>query len=203
MRSVGVDDPFAHLDTYIAINTPLWAAVERHEITPGQVRLLRFERLVEALHLDADPAAMADTFVTGLAECGDLYPGARAVLDAVADIATLALVTNGLSEVQRTRIERLGLQSSFAAVVISAEVGVSKPAGAFFDIAFERLGAPSRTNALMVGDSLSADIGGGASYGMATCWYNPHRRSAPEPATPRIDHMIADLAELPSLIVDD
>lgn len=198
MRAIGVTDPMVHLDTYIGINTALWAAVERHELTPGQVRLLRFEQLTAALHLEADPAFMADEFVRGLAECGDLYPGARAVLDELAATATLALVTNGLSEVQRTRIERLGLQSMFAAVVISAEVGTSKPATSFFDIAFEQLGTPERTSTLMVGDSLSADVRGGADYGTATCWYNPHERAAP--TEPRIDHVITTLAELPAIV---
>lgn len=201
MRAIGVDDPMAHLATYIGINTALWAAVERRELTPGQVRLLRFEQLTAALHLDADPAFMADEFARGLAECGELYPGARAVLETLAGVASLALVTNGLSDVQRGRIERLGLDELFAAVVISAEVGTSKPAASFFDIAFERLGGPERTTTLMVGDSLTADVRGGADYGTATCWYNPHERATP--AEPRIDHVIASLAELPTIVTGD
>ncbi len=198
MRAVGIDQSDRHLPAYLAINRALWAAVERHELSPGRVRLLRFERLVVEARLDADPGVMADLFVEGLASHGELYPGALAVLDRLAEDATLALLTNGLSEVQRTRLDRLGIAGHFDAVVISAEIGCSKPAAAFFDVAFEMLGGPPRDTALMVGDSLSADVRGAADYGVATCWYNPNGRSAAADAG--VDHQIGDLAELPDLV---
>ena len=93
---------------------------------------------------------------------------------------SLALVTNGLSEVQRTRIERLDLGRYFDAVVISSEVGAAKPSTEIFDLAFELLGSPAKASALMVGDSLTSDIQGGINYGIATCWYNPNHHGAGE-----------------------
>jgi 2-haloacid dehalogenase len=38
---------------------------------------------------------------------------------------------------------------------------------------------------LVIGDSLNSDIQGGNNFGVATCWYNPHRsvnRSGHEPS---------------------
>ena len=125
---------------------------------------------------------------------GDLYPGVREVLDMLAGQASMALVTNGLTDVQRTRIERLDIGRYFETVVISSEVGASKPSSAIFDVAFERLGWPSRTSALMIGDSLTSDVRGGSEYGISTCWYNPHRHLAGD--SDRVDHEIDDLADL-------
>ena len=51
---------------------------------------------------------------------------------------------------------------------------------------------------VMVGDNLSADIAGGANYGISTCWYNPGERRVD--SAHRIDHEIADLQELVSLV---
>jgi 2-haloacid dehalogenase len=108
------------------------------------------------------------------------------------------MVTNGLSDVQRARIERCGLDDYFDAVIISSEVGHTKPRGEIFDIAFERLGNPSRSSAVMIGDSLTSDIRGGSDYGIATCWYNPH--GSPAGDSDVITHEVAALADLPHVV---
>jgi len=200
LLAAGVADPAAHLPEYQRINRALWAAVERHELTPGDVRLARFEQFVAATGMSLDPAALADAFVVGLAEHGELYTGALEVLDALAGVATLALVTNGLREVQRRRIERVGIDRHFDAVIVSAEVGASKPGTRIFDLAFDALRRSDRTASVMVGDSLSSDMRGGRAAGIATCWYDPHGTGAvPEHAAGDVDHRIAALADLVAL----
>ena len=197
LEAGGVRSPRRYLPTYVEINNALWAAVERQELTPNQVQARRFADLVEAARLDADPRVLADEYVVGMGRFGDLYPGARDVLGRLLSVATLALVTNGLGEVQRARIERLDLEPFFAAIVISGEVGTSKPGTGIFDLAFEALNRPDKRSALMIGDSLSSDIAGGANYGISTCWYNPQRKPA-DPAA-AVDHEIVALDQLPDL----
>jgi 2-haloacid dehalogenase len=198
LRLGGVDDPARYRDLYNAINGALWASVERGELTPLVVRNLRFEQLVERAGLDADPVLLADVFVAGMGNHGELYEGVREVLEVLAGRASLALVTNGLSEVQRARVDRLNLAPFFSTIVISSEVGVAKPAPGFFDVVFEQLGWPPKDTALMVGDSLTSDMRGGHDYGLATCWYNPDRRRVEDRNT--ITHEINDLAELIALV---
>ncbi|MDJ0665422.1 MAG: YjjG family noncanonical pyrimidine nucleotidase [Acidimicrobiia bacterium] len=198
LRNQGVEDPMAHFAMYKRINLGLWAAVERGELLPTDVRAKRFELLMAELGLPADIEQMADDFVVGFATHGDLYPGVVDVLEELAARARLCLITNGLSEVQRPRIERLGIEKYFDAIVVSAEVGVTKPGAAIFAIAFERLGNPAKAEVLMVGDSLSSDIKGGADYGIDTCWYNPNGKVAgPED---RITYEIKALRDLLNLI---
>ena len=36
-----------------------------------------------------------------------------------------------------------------------------------------------KDSAIIVGDSLSADIKGGVNFGIDTCWYNPSKKAAP------------------------
>lgn len=189
-----IEDPEQHFSTYQKINLALWAEVERGETLAQQVRTRRFERLVETLDLEADPNLLADVYVEGLGMHGELYAGALEVLQHLAASSSLALVTNGLGEVQRMRIERLKIADFFDAVAISAEIGAAKPGTEIFDVVFRELGGPEKESTLMVGDSLSSDIRGGANYGIATCWYNPKQNSAQ--ASDQIDHEISSLDQL-------
>lgn len=199
LRAGGIADPERHEASYQEINRTLWAAVEGGELTPNQVQARRFADLVDQQRLRADPGLIADAFIVGMGAFGDLYPGARDVLQDLAAAATLGLVTNGLGEVQRARIERLELEPLFDTIVISGEVETAKPGTGIFDLAFEALGWPAKESSLMIGDSLSSDIAGGANYGIATCWYNPGRKRLP-PGSPQVDHPITALDQLPSLV---
>ncbi len=198
MHSVGVAEPQIHFADYAAINRAYWASVERGEITPDQVRVARFQEFAEFLGLAADATSMAATFVEGLGRHGELYPGSTELLENLRSSTSLGLVTNGLGDVQRSRIERLGLERYFDVIVISGEVGVSKPDPAIFELAFAGLGFPPSDTVVMVGDSLSSDMRGAANAGIAGCWYNPDRRPA-DPAVP-LTHEITALGDLAPLV---
>jgi YjjG family noncanonical pyrimidine nucleotidase len=198
MATIGLRDPDAHFGRYVSINQEMWVAVEAGDLQPSEVRHLRFERFLAEVGIDADAHAMADAFVYGLGRFGELYDGARAALEALAVLATLAMVTNGLSEVQRARIERLGLGPYFHTVIISSEVGVTKPRREIFDLAFAGLGDPRPETALMIGDSLTSDIAGGRNFGIDTCWYNPQR--IPKGEADVVTHEIEDLGDLQPIV---
>ncbi len=189
MALAGVAEGRTHLPTYLRLNQALWARVERGELSPDQVRVQRFAEFVEVTGVEANPAAMAEWFVDGLSECGDLYDGAIDVLDDLAGRCRLGLVTNGISAVQRRRVERLGLADYFQAVAISAEIGASKPSPAIFEWCFDRLGGVEPTRTVMVGDSLSADVAGGRSVGIDTCWFNRHGHDVQHGATFEVRHL--------------
>ncbi len=198
MAMIGLADPDDHFERYLRINHGMWAAVERGEIQPSEVRHRRFEQFVDEVGIDADPMAMADAFVWGLGAYGELYDGAQAILDRLAGRVRMAMVTNGLSDVQRARIDRLDLDMYFDAIVISSEVGATKPRPEIFDIAFEQLGVPSKDTAVMIGDSLTSDIRGGSDYGIDTCWFNWRREA--DPGDLAITHQITQLDQLPAVV---
>ncbi|MDJ0792420.1 MAG: YjjG family noncanonical pyrimidine nucleotidase [Acidimicrobiia bacterium] len=197
-----VDVPWSTqiVEVYAEINGGLWKAVERGELTPLDVRTTRFEMLFDQLSIDADPVAAADAYVYGMGAFGDLYPDARGMLEDVGTGRAMGLVTNGIGEVQRARIDRLDLERHFAAIVISGEEGVAKPGAEIFDRTFARLGHPERTSVLMIGDSLSSDMAGGIAYGIDTCWFNRDGR-APASDLP-ISHTVTALNQIPAVLTD-
>lgn len=84
----------------------------------------------------------------------------------------LGIVTNGMKEVQYSRIGKSPIGKYIDKIIISEEVGISKPNPGIFEYALKELGAEDKEEAIMVGDSLSADIQGGINFGIDTCWVN-------------------------------
>lgn len=192
-------DP-THFENYKRINKALWDQVELGSISPNELRTQRFVEFVEHIGSDVDAHLMADRFGLGMGANGELYPGARQVLEQLAQSASLAMVTNALSEIQRARINRAGIADLFDAVIISGEVGASKPGRAIFDITFDQLNNPPKDSTLMIGDSLTSDIAGGANYGLQTCWYNPNNLAASGNPVPT--YTIAHLQELLKFVAE-
>ena len=83
----------------------------------------------------------------------------------------LAVVTNGPSGAQRAKLEALGIDRSFDAVFVSAEVGAAKPDRAIFDFALAELDADPAT-AWHVGDLLDKDVAGAQAAGIRGIWLN-------------------------------
>jgi 2-haloacid dehalogenase len=185
---LGVDWHDDHATTYARINMQLWEAYERREIDASQQRLLRWQRYLEALEVEADHEAVGADYLKAFAAGAHLLDGAAEAVAALADRMTLVAVTNGFGDVQHERLERAGLMDHLAGVVVSDEVGAAKPAPEIFDVAFEVAGHPPRERVAIVGDSLTSDIAGGRSYGITTV-----ADHAPHPAP---DHVIERLADL-------
>lgn len=160
-------------DTYRAINQQIWRQLEQGQITPEALRTTRFLRLFTAVGLQAEPEPFSQAYLRHLANCGHLLDGAETIIRQLSQRYRLALITNGLSDVQRPRLAASPLHPFFETITISDEVGVAKPDGRIFDIAFSQMGQPDKKAVLMIGDSLTSDMQGGHDYGLDTCWFNP------------------------------
>jgi 2-haloacid dehalogenase len=163
----------SHLDTYRAINAEMWAAFERGEVTQPELHLERFRRTLNDLGLTADITTFGERYLYNLGHSPDLIDGAEEVVRELAGRHKLYLITNGIPEVQYTRLSLSPIAPYFAGITISGEIGYAKPDPRIFDAAFEGMGTPLKSEVLIIGDSLSADIAGGHAYGIDTCWYNP------------------------------
>ena len=165
------------LDAYHRINHALWEALERGEVTQAQLKLRRFEQLAEHFGWeDAEARALADTYPRQLGCHAELLPGALELLRALHGRMKIALVSNGVSEIQRSRLSRCPFTPLLDAVVISGEIGVSKPDPRMVDAALASLGCTDRRQAVLLGDSLTADIAAACSAGIDSIWLNPAGR---------------------------
>jgi 2-haloacid dehalogenase len=188
----------SYMDTYRNINQDLWHALERQEIKPEVLRVRRFELFLEAIKMNASSEQLAGTYIEQLGLCFDLIDGAYEVLNALQAGSKIAIVTNGLTTVQRSRLELSPIKPFITELIISEEIGVAKPHAAFFDTAFARTGNPPREDVLIIGDSLSSDIKGGSEYGIDTCWFNPGAIAQPRDLSTTYE--IRNLRELLEII---
>jgi 2-haloacid dehalogenase len=186
-------DP-GYLAIYQRINLALWQAVEKGEIMPAVVKLKRFELLLQNIGVDVSADTLSTTYLECLAACSELIEGAGEVVRALRGKYRIAILTNGLQVVQRGRLARSAIRNHIAETIISEEIGYSKPAKEFFDIAMTRLGNPSTREVLMIGDGWTSDIQGAVQYGIDACWYNPSQK--PRPTDLKITREIASLREL-------
>ena len=182
------------LETYQRINADIWHEFEQGLITQESLKTERYQRLFDEMGIGADPQAFSALYLDRLARASFLLPEAEHVVRALRTRARLLLITNGLADVQRPRLAASPIADCFDGVVVSEEVGASKPDREIFDVAFAIMGHPARETVLLVGDSLTSDMRGGCDYGIHTCWFNP--QAQPRTLDLPIRYEIRQLAEL-------
>ncbi|MGE0057214.1 MAG: HAD family hydrolase [Dehalococcoidia bacterium] len=110
----------------------------------------------------------------------------------------LAVITNGAAEVQRYKLELVGLDDYFDAFIASSDFGAGKPDLVVFEAALDALGAdPAQT--WHIGDNLAADVAGALNAGIRAAWLNrPGETRRPEHPEPHAE--LRTLWELPSIL---
>jgi len=92
---------------------------------------------------------------------------------------TLHLISNGFKESSEIKIAGTDIGKYFDQIIISEIVGVNKPDKAIFEHALNLAGA-AKSESLMIGDSLEADVRGALNFGMDAIYFNP--LNLPKPA---------------------
>lgn len=138
---------------------------------------------------------------------GDFF-GRRPYGDAIETLSALrargyrlACVTNRVFSGPAfvAEVADLGLTPYFDTLVASCDIGYMKPHPKIFNHALEAL-AIAPQEAVMVGDSLRADVGGAQALGMTAVWRKP-RKLLEEPDGVRPHFVIDELRELLDLPV--
>ncbi len=181
------------VDTYRDINARYWKRFEAGEVDATALQTGRWKDFFSAFGLRGDPKKTAVDYVASLSRQAHLLPGAAEAVRALAGRTRLGLVTNGLSLVQRGRLDRSGLSPFFSSVVISEEIGRAKPDPRFFQAAVESLGLPAAA-LLCVGDNPVADVGGARAAGIDAWWFSPN--GAPWPGPGEAPRVVKDLSEI-------
>ena len=128
-----------------------------------------------------------------------LRPSTWRTLRQLRDTWSLAIVTNGMPDIQRRKIAALGLDSLVDTIVYASEhgSGAGKPDREPFIEALRRLRLdPSQ--AVFVGDDERNDIGGAAACGLATIHTVQWRSIAQIDVDVRPDTVVHHIADVPA-----
>ena len=132
-----------------------------------------FTRLFDRLGVEArQRPAMADLVKRSFAlevNSWVLFPGVHTMLQQVRDLGLkTGLLSNARSDwAVREIVEQLGLTRYFDAILTSAAIGIRKPRPEPFQQMLELLGLEG-SEAVMIGNSMEADVAGARPLGMKT-----------------------------------
>lgn len=175
--------------SYDEINTALWEQYNRGEIEKSEITDTRFQRLFDRYSIALNGAKFNDLYIEQLAKYGFPLPGAEAICRKLFENGMqMYIITNGIGMVQKNRLQNSGLAPFFKGVFISEEIGVGKPHREFFDRVLEQIEETDKNKIIVVGDSLSADIGGGIGAGLVTMWCDFQKTNRPNEAHFRVEN---------------
>ncbi len=153
----------------------------RGEFSLDQARAARMIALFSAFEQSIDDAKALDISMLYRREHQGnraLVTGARELLDALQHKTRMGIVTNNSTAEQIEKLRALDIAHFFEVIVISEDVGVTKPDPRIFEIALERFGAQPH-EAVMVGDNFANDIEGALGSGIAPLWFNRNGNETP------------------------
>ena len=175
---------------------PMWDQWARFNVAASRRELVA---LVFS-HLGVNAGETADEVANAYAEIREasleVFPGAIGTLKHIREMGKgMALITNGLSNIQRGKVNRFGLEPFFDCIIIEEEFGVGKPDPRVFQHALDQL-AVQPWETMMVGDNLETDIAGAQSLGIYGVWVDWKGGGLPESSSTTPDSTVRSVAEL-------
>lgn len=170
-QSIGLEVDDELIERYESINGVYWQKFERGEITLEEIKKDRFRTILTGLNIDHDPEEFNQLYLAQLVEVTELFDGVMDLLNRLSEDFRMCIITNGMKEAQRPRLRKTGIYDFFESIIVSDEIGYSKPDTGFFDVLIKGLdNPPAKEKMLIIGDGLGSDIKGGMNYGIPTCW---------------------------------
>lgn len=195
------------LDTHISSREALWAEFTGDDpnlkILREWVPYFRQQSWNNALSACGinNPAlakSLAEAFVRNRRKRQFLFPDTIPCLDELSKEFSLALLTNGMSELQRKKINAAGIGRYFKEILIAGEIGFGKPDIRIFQLTLARLNLQPE-QAWMIGDNLKRDMQGAKALGIKTVWLNRDQKAGDEAIIP--DFEISGLHQLLKVVL--
>lgn len=169
-----------------------WGDPDRHKRGRENLVLARREVVEEALRRYAGEGYLiSEERIAHAHEYAQLYmklhnerirpmDGAVEALDIMRQSGLrLAVVTNGIADTQREKLERFGLTERFEYIFIDTEIGYSKPDPRIFAYALNKLQLQAE-DVWMIGDNIRWDVGGPQQLGITGVWINSKQVVLPD-----------------------
>ena len=195
LKEEGVEDIQAYKDHYVPMNKALWKDLEQKKITKKELVNTRLAKLFAHFGIEKDGAYLAERYQFFLSKQGQTFPGVEDLLKNLINQGyELYAATNGITLIQTGRLEQSGIKPYLKEIFISEQLHTQKPDAEFYEKIGARIPNFDKNHALMIGDSLTADIQGGNNAGIDTIWFNPHHLENKTQAQPTYEvHSYKDL----------
>lgn len=153
-------------EAYHIANREQWRKLERGETTSQKLRVDRFADFLRAIGMQRDASAMSDVMIDHLGQQRWPLPYCEELCRRVSEKMPIWLVTNGIARVQHSRMDHCFLSPFITGMVVSEELGVSKPNPKMVWEALAQAGVDDLSRAVFLGDSQTSDIAAANNAGI-------------------------------------
>lgn len=181
----------AFFEKYLVHNKLLWERYQKGFISAEELKWRRMWRtLMEYRLADEELSkAMGFHFLEILPSKTQLFPHTREILQYLVDRDyILHLITNGFEKTQWSKLRYGKIDQYFTEVITSETSQSTKPDKEIFDFALNKAKA-NRSESIMIGDNLEADIRGAMSAGIDTIYVNHINDDTSTEATFTVKHL--------------
>ena len=155
------------LEVYVPTNLAYWKLYREEKISKEALRYARLKSVFDRLGMSISDEIihkLSEEYILYLSSFNHLFPNTIEVLQYLKPKYKLHIITNGFEEIQGKKLRNSNIDSYFEHVINSEMAGVKKPNPIIFELALSKANVAPR-NALMIGDSLEADILGARDSG--------------------------------------
>lgn len=194
---------FENFDEFFTIyakrNIELWEMYGKGEITQEFLMSERFRYPLSRMGVDDKQLGeeIGIQYLEILPTKTTLIPYAKELLDYLYPKYPLSIISNGFVEVQYKKLKSSKLEPYFAHIVLSESAKALKPDKKIFEYALQLNGAEAK-DAIMIGDSYSADIVGAQNAGIDQIYLPLHK--IPNDQKLECTHLISSLEEVFSIL---
>lgn len=196
MNHISYNPTEEDIKLFSKINEEEFKQYEKGLKTRPEFHHARFKRLKDALNLDYDIDLTNKYYVNELKYSAEVYDDALDFILYLYNKYDLFIASNGISDIQAKRMELAKLDKYFKKYYISEEALANKPDIKFFNYIFNDLSDFDKSNYIIIGDRLDADIIGGINAGIKTIYIN--RNNINNDIKP--DYEIKDLREIKNIL---
>jgi putative hydrolase of the HAD superfamily len=185
------------LKVYVPNNLIFWKLFRDNKISKEDLRYQRLKLTFDTLKMhvhDAIIHRLAEEYINNLTNYNHLFPNTINVLNYLKPKYKLHIITNGFQEIQEKKLKNSGIYDYFSVFINADMAGVKKPNPLIFQLALEKANVQAE-KAMMIGDSLEADILGAKAIGFHTLHFNAHAEENHD-----LSIMISDLNEIKSYL---
>lgn len=166
---------------YAPINQACWKLYQVDRMTHQELRYKRLKDSFDSMGYAISEEAIdqvSEDYIALLPENNLLFDGAIELLDYLHAKYRLHVITNGFADVQYKKIRNSGIDGYFTSITNSEMAGVKKPHPQIYQHAMTQANTV-KSNAVMIGDCLDADIKGALDFGIQAVFFNPEKKEVP------------------------
>lgn len=177
-------------------NPILWQNIEKGILTKDELHRTRWNIIFAKLGIVADGEEFEKRFRYHLESSAEKMEGAEDLLVYLKSKYKVYAASNAHYEQQLKRMALADFSKYIDGYFISEKIGAEKPSKEFFDACLAGLDGVSKSEVIMIGDSLSADIKGAKEYGLTSIWMKGRK----EGECAFADYTVSKLEEIKEII---